>query len=221
MIVYNNGDSFGVVSNGKTYSEFIADHFDARLINQAKSGASNSRIFRTTVRDLLSLDRTSEDVLVLINISTIYRFEYWSNLADGNDGHFFSVLMSNPDPVTKLLAKELLSLHNIEAEITKLYYELTLLTTFLTANNFQYLIWNGPNTNEDVDHQTPFISDFSKIVDNDPHIIPFGSFNFCQYCLDQGYTPIDYDKYGLYGHHGEEAHKSFANYLLENYLNEI
>ena len=47
-------------------------------------------------------------------------------------------------------------------------------------------------------------------------------FSFSKYCsIIKGHTPYDSNRYGIYGHHSEQAHRDFAEYLLENKLNEI
>lgn len=224
MIVYSNSDSYGVLSDikGQVYSKFIAEHFNATLINSGKPGSCNDRIFRTTVRDLLELTTNNkEEILVLISIATSYRFEYWSNTADKNDGHFKSELFWDPSVDTKNLSKELLLLYNEDAEITKLYCNLVLLTTFLKSLGVKYLIWSGSNTYKNIDFQAPFVNNFFKMIQNDKNVIPFDKFNFCSYCLGNNHVPYDYDLYKDHGHHGASAHKDFANYLIENYLNEI
>lgn len=225
MIVYSNSDSFGVVSNGKVYADFIAEHFGAKLIQKGLSGSCNQRIIRTTVRDLIDLD-TTEPILVLISISNIYRTEYWSASGQDNDGHFKSIRVwqtekDKQDPVIAEYLKQYSLLHNDEAEMTNLYCSLVMLTSFLKSKGYRYLIWNGPSTYKPVDFSAPFISPFAEELNRDLNIIPFDKFSFCKYNVDKGHVPIDYNLYKEHGHHGEAAHQDFANYLIENYLNEI
>jgi len=225
MIVYSNSDSFGVVSNGKVYADFIAEHFGAKLIQKGLSGSCNQRIIRTTVRDLLEIHE-NEDVLVLLSVSSIYRTEYWSSKSISNDGHFSSIRIwetfyDKHSPNIAAFAKEFSLLHNDEAEMTNLYCSLVMLTSFLKSKGYRYLIWNGPSTYKPVDFSAPFIAPFANELNRDPSVIPFDKFSFCKYNVDKGHVPIDYNLYKEHGHHGEAAHQDFANYLIENYLNEI
>jgi hypothetical protein len=229
MILYSNSDSYGVVSDGKVYSEFIAKKLNVELINRGRGGTCNERIFRTTVRDILELKKTNKEILVLISIATLWRYETWvgkNKFPDDNDGHFFSFQIgaiedSNNyhDNSVKTFAKEWYLQSNYEALMTNLYYKLILLTNFLKSNNCKYLIWSGPTgIFKEIDYNTPFIKNFDEILQEDKNIIPFLNFNFCDWCLNQKFVPIDYDQFGIYGHHGESAHQAFADFLLKNYL---
>jgi len=231
VIVYSNSDSYGIISDGKVYSNFIADYYNANLINIGKAGSCNSRIVRTTTRDLLSIRSTDEEILVLISLASLWRNEYWSaknHNPTENDGHFqsfqISSLNSNQfnhvDKESKEFAKAWYRQINYEQLMTDLYVNLVLLTTFLKTNNFKYLIWAGSKDYKTIDFTAPFIKDFADNLSK-TNLIPISEFNFCDYCLEQEFTPIDSDQYGIYGHHGELAHKKFAEYLIENYLNEI
>ncbi len=230
MIVYSNSCSFGIVSDGKVYADFIASALGADLVNKGINGSCNDRIFRTTVRDLIEIrEKTLEDVLVLISVASLYRYEYWGNTHSDNDGNFQSFQIgsltdknnSYPQEIKEFAKHWFVSQTDYEAMMLKLYYNLVVLTTFLKANNFKYLIWAGPNAvYKKFDEQTPFIKTFINFC-NQTNIISLTDFNFCDYCLSQGYTPIDFNQFGNNGHHGELAHNAFSNYLLENYLNEI
>lgn len=235
MIIYSNSDSFGVVSTGKVYSEFIAEHLNARLINRGLPGSCNTRIFRTTVRDLLELkQQTDEEIVVLISYAGLFRNESWHNDREpvDNDGHFYSFQIGDykknifdfwSDEIQNY-AKSWFSQFTEEAEVTNLLCELILLTGFLRDNKIKYLIWSGPQTEciHPVDSDAPFISEFYKKITSDPRVfLPYDQISFCTWCTSRGYVPMDFAKFGKYGHHGEEAHKAFAEHLLKNYLNEI
>jgi hypothetical protein len=225
MIVYSNSDSFGVISNGKVYADFVSEHFGAKLIQRDQPGCCNSRIFRTTIRDLLEL-KTTEKVLVLIGTTNVYRTEYWSETPTNNDGHFRSIRLTETrnDKHSKEYAnyaREYSLLHSEEAEVTNLYCDLVMLTSFLKEKGYSYLIWNGTNTFKPIDFSAPFVSAFANQLSADNNVIPIDKFSFCEYSLSKGHVPIDYKVYGNYGHHGEAAHRDFAQYIIENHLNEI
>jgi hypothetical protein len=72
------------------------------------------------------------------------------------------------------------------------------------------------------DFDAAFIKNFYVEVKADSKILDMFNFSFSKYCsIIKGYTPYDSNLYGIHGHHCEQAHKDFAEYLLENYLNDI
>lgn len=230
VIVYSNSDSYGVVSDGQVYAEFIAEQLNATLINQGKSGSCNDRILRTTTRDILALKNqieNKEKILVLISLASIWRSETWVDSAPvaSTDGHFVSFQIGSLDDKhnnfslqIKNFAKEWFLQTNYEAIVTDLYFKLTLMISFLQSNNIDYLIWSGPkHIFKPIDLQAPFIKDFSQNLSS-KNLLSLFDFNFCDWCLKRNFIPIDQDQYGIYGHHGESAHRAFAEFLLENYL---
>ena len=230
MIVYSNSDSFGIVSDGKVYSEFIAEHFSATLINKGQSGCCNTRIFRTSVRDLINLKKTTNDeIIVLIGLAPIWRDEYWKpgiNTGD-NDGDFKSFhlnkLLTTENKHITDFVRLWFAICDDDALVTNLLYELITFTSFLEQNSFRYLIWSGfADMCKAVDLKAPFISDFNDTLKT-KHVISITDFSFCKFCILQGFIPIDYDQFKNNGHHGELAHKAFAEYIIQNYLekNEI
>ena len=87
--------SYGVMSTGLRYSEFLAQALDAKSINGGKAGSCNQRIFRTTVRDLLKLrQQTDEPILCVLCLGSLIRGEWWNEakqpLPNETDGHFES-----------------------------------------------------------------------------------------------------------------------------------
>ena len=72
-----------------------------------------------------------------------------------------------------------------------------------------------------IDFLAPFVHPFWSQLKKNKNVIDFEDFSFCQYNLSKGHVPIDYKLYKEFGHHGEAAHRDFATYLIENYLNEI
>ena len=224
MILYANSDSYGVLSTGKTYSDFIGESIKAsRIINNGLPGSCNRRIIRTTLRDLLKFKKDYSNLLVLIGLAHSNRFEYWGEVAIGNDGHFTSIQPeSNLPNIAKRLGQGWVDTYDDEAANTNLFLDIILLTSFLQRNNIKYLIWQGAQTLKSSDFSAPFITDFYNEVRADKNVLDVFNFSFSKYCsIIKGYTPYDSDLYGVNGHHIESAHQDFANYLLENYLNEI
>lgn len=231
MILYSNSCSYGVMSTGKTYSDFIAEKLNCEVVNSGLPGCCNDRIVRTSVRDLLELKSKQTDIFALISFTSLYRFEFWNNEkpAIENDGHFRSLQLSSLNknnynsPIDNILIEKYASswfqLYDDEAQICNLFSKIVLLTNFLKNNNIGYLIWFGPMNYKTVDYTTPFIKTFYQDIFNNKNIINFDQFSFSHYCsVTKGHVPYDSEKYGIYGHHCELAHKDFANYLLENYI---
>ena len=167
---------------------------------------------------------TNDEILVLIGLAPIWRAEYWkpgSNAGD-NDGDFISFysnkLLTTENTHVKDFVRLWFSTCKDEALVTNLLYELLTFTSFLEQNNFRSLIWCGfTKTTTNVDMAAPFIIDFNDALKT-KNIISITDFSFCEYCIAQGFIPIDYDRLKDSGHHGEPAHKSFAGYIIQNYL---
>ncbi len=221
MILYANSDSYGVLSTGKTYADFIGEKLNAKVINNGLSGSCNDRIIRTSVRDLLEIKE--QEVLAIIGLAHTNRTEYWSDTALGNDGHFKSIQPTNTLGGIAAAAREShIRFYNDEAEVTKLFLDLILFTSFLKLHNIKYLIWEGTMNQKPVDFTTPFIHHFNEQIISDSNILNLFDFSFAKYCaIIKKHIPYDYNKYQINGHHTEAAHKDFADYIIENHLSEV
>ena len=238
MIVYVNGDSYTKISDGKCYSDFLAEHFGCSSINAAINGSSNSRIFRTSLRDLIELKQTHEDIVAVISLTFPSRTELWdqdiTNNKFINDGEFVSIQTTRskrwfydkesvqPSQYQSYI-NEWLRWYNIEAETVNLLKEILLLTTWCKHSKIKYVIVSGI-LQEPVDLESPFIRSLYLKVSKDPDVIDIFSESFTEWCLVRGHTPIDdftqeiHGKTYIIGHHGEAAHKDFSKFLFENYL---
>ena len=224
MILYANSDSYGVLSTGKTYVDFIqADLNATQSFNNGLPGSCNRRIIRTTVRDLISLKKLSTDIVAIIGLTDVHRSEYWGKTAISNDGHFESFQPNSVVPdEAKRLQQGHIETYDDEASNTNLFLDIIMLTAFFKNNNIKYLIWQGVQTLKPSDFTTPFINSLHDQVQLDTGVLDMFDFSFSKYCsIIKGYTPYDSKQYGIYGHHCEETHRDFASHLLENYLNEI
>jgi hypothetical protein len=172
---------------------------------------------------LLSLKKQNTDITAIIGLGDINRSEYWGDIATNNDGHFTSFQPGSVVPESaKRLQRAHIETHNDEAANTNLFVDIILLTAFFKNNDIKYLIWQGSQSLKSSDFTTPFISSFYKQVQSDPNVLDIFDFSFSKYCsIIKGYIPYDSDQFGIYGHHAEPAHLDFAEYLLENKLNEI
>lgn len=238
MIVYVNGDSYSAISNGKTYADFLGELFDCSVINSSISGSCNSRIFRTSLRDLMKLTKDHQDIAAVNQLSFPLRTEIWdkdiTNNRFGNDGEFTSIhtvtsktWFYNRESMTnskyQKYVEQWLTWYNIEAETVNLLKEILLLTTWLKYNKIKYVIVSGP-LQEPVDLESTFIKSYFDAVSSDSNVINMFENSFTEWCNKQGHVPIDdytqeiHGKTYIIGHHGTAAHKDFANFLFENYL---
>lgn len=225
MIVYSNSDSYGVLSTGVTYPKLLADSLNAKVINAGLPGSCNQRIIRTTVRDLTQLrNKTDEPVLCLICLGFLMRGEWWDNTRPsiGTDGHFRSFQIHASKNIDNNVIQEYMKqwyrVYDDEATQTNLLMELVLLTNWLKSKNIKYIIFAGNNvTYKEIDYNDVFIKDFSSVIFSDKDVLNIHNFSFVKYCCDRGHVPFDFDLYQNHGHHGEAAHKEFANFLLEHY----
>ena len=241
MIVYSNSDSYGILSGFWTkkhgsseqetqvYGEYIAKSLDCEYMNRGRSGSTNSRILRTSTRDLIKLRRENPNTKIqaLISLGTTYRLEIWTinnEHSEDLDGHFKSFQASNEFPSfsnnQKEFIKHWVAQYDNEAEQTNLLWQVIMFTNTLKRYNINYLIWWGPliGVVKPIEYTNPFIEDFYQEFKKDTNILSFEDFSFCSWCLEQGFVPYDKEQYGDYGHHTPEAHQAFANYLLENHL---
>ena len=240
MKIYVNGDSYAGFSDGKRYSDFLGEFFNCDVVNSAISGSCNTRILRTSLRDLLEIKKTHDSAIAVISLTFTVRKELWDTSSFGktefvNDGDFRSItlvesnnwfqdidnsLMNQTDADYK---KQQLIWFDIEAETVNLLTEIILFAAWCKLNNIKYVIFSGP-IQESVDFTAPFIKDFYDAVMSDGNVIDMFTNSFTEYCINRGFAPIDHyiaDIHGKtynVGHHGESAHRDFANFLIENYL---
>jgi len=228
MLLYCNSDSYGVMSDTKNrYSEYLGELLCATtVINNGLGGCCNSRIMRTTVRDLLDIRAHNTDqILAVICLGSMIRNEWWNSdktlPKEFTDGHFESFQIHGVGVNRQLpyyqFAQEWYRHYDDEAEQTNLFKELVTLTSFFKQQQVEYIIFAGNNvTYKPIDYHAPFIKTFADYIHNDPDILDLNNFSFTQYCLQQ-HIPFDKGQWGLHGHHGELAHKDFAKFLFNHY----
>lgn len=243
MIVYTNGCSYAAFSNGVRYSEFLGRHYKCDSINAAIGGSCNNRILRSSLRDLIELKKQHQEIVATISLSCIQRTEIWHpnsseryKWENSNDGDFASYqfaqtknwyqtknIAESIDLELREYGKNWLTWYNVEAETTNLLQQLILFSSWCKHENIKCVIFSGP-LQESVDFSAPFIKPFYDTVLADPMIIDIFSQSFTEWCNNQGFTPTDsytmeiHNKIYDCGHHGEQAHKAWANYLIEKYL---
>ena len=228
MLLYCNSDSYGVMSTTKNrYSEYLGELLQATtVINNGLPGCCNARIVRTTVRDILDIQKTTDHrILAVVCLGSMIRNEWWNpnkTVPVGvKDGHFDSFQIHGTDnrqlPYYHY-AQEWYRHYNDEAEQTNFFKELVMLTSFFKQQEVNYIIFAGNNiTYKKIDYQDVFIKSFAECVHNDPNILDLNNFSFTNYCLEQHHVPFDQEQWGRHGHHGESAHKDFAKFLFNHY----
>jgi hypothetical protein len=242
-LVYLNGDSHSSPQKFKIYGEYISEHYGSKFINHSMEKSSNNRIFRSSLRDLLTLQHQYKNILACVSLSYVMRTDIWDTnhtcdhwrTTANNDGDFLSIqpfsgkdwslksLFNNEPKKYKDFCKSYAVWYNVEAETTKLLEKIILFSNWCENNNIKYLIFS-PMYQEPIDFLAPFVCDFYKnIQDNKSIINPF-EFSFLEWCVERGHEPIDnftahiHGKTFQIGHQGESGHKAFAEFLLENHL---
>ncbi len=237
-MIYVNGDSYSAVSDGKRFSEFLGEHYNCVSVNNSIPGSCNSRIFRTSLRDLIDLKKEYANIKAVLLLSFPMRTEVWDakiiNNKFVNDGEFTSFQLLNSkkwfhDKIDvdesryKEFYKQFIDFYNVEAETVKLLQNIILFTSWCKQNNVEYVVISGP-LQESIDFSAPFVKSFYNEVCCDTNVIDIFKDSFTEWCVSNGHTPIDNYTQEIHGetynvgHHGEAAHKAFANFLITNYF---
>jgi len=250
MIVYTNGCSYAVVSNGKRYSEFLAESLGAESVNAAVNGSCNDRILRSSLRDLINLKKQHDDIVAVISLSFILRTELWNRdssrqdqYVNSGDGDFASYQFTIDKNWFKNISADIIDAEytpkkcydyginwlmwfDVEAETTKLLQQVLLFTHWCKYNNVKYVIFSGP-LQEPVSFDASFISPFYEQLQLDSNVINMFEKSFTEWCDQQGYKSLDdhttiiHDKTYNCGHQGQEAHRAWADHLLKNYIGNL
>lgn len=241
MIVYSNSCSFGEIQSHPVYSDIVAKHFEANLVNNGQSGSCNRRIIRSSLRDLNDL-KNQDQVLLLLGLTFISRTEIWRPDLDANqnDGHFYSIqvqhqkfdwsvnnlidtiipdIHQSADASIRDYYREWLLHYNPEAEVTNLLTDIIMLTGWCKSNNIPYVVFSNvdilPDDNK-IGYTSPFIQSLRHTVELDPNVINPWNFSFGSHALSQGFVPKDQHLYGRHGHPDAQAHKMFGNLLVDH-----
>jgi len=228
------------MSDGKNTGEFLAAKLQTTVINNSILGSSNERIFRTSLRDLINLKKTTnEKITAIVGLSYIYRKSIWDPLGQddrwkqSNDGEFacYQIFQgenwleklfknqsfNNMPEHLKKYSKEIALFYNPEAEVTNLLQSVELFSTWCENNNIDYIIFSGPRQEDIIDFTAPFVEPFYNSVVIKKNVLNLFEFSFCEYCASQGFKGFDFEIFGKYAHHGQAAHEKFADFLIEQY----
>jgi hypothetical protein len=244
MILYSNSCSFGAPNQGHpVYPDVVAKNLNLDcVLNRGKPGSCNRRIIRTSIRDLIELQKTVDsEIVALIGLTFVSRTELWqpSQPAVDNDGHFQSVTVDDKkinwginglidtivpdisnyvDEEVREYYKQWLIHFNPESVVTDLLTDLIMFVSYLEHTNIKYIIFSNvdvlPGDNK-VGYNSPFIQSLKETVHKNKNIIDLWSFSFGGFALSKGLLPRDYTLYKQHGHPGEQAHNLFGDYLSD------
>jgi hypothetical protein len=87
-----------------------------------------------------------------------------------------------------------------------------MLRALLDQLKINFIIFQSPIAEK---LQADYLLDFFKqqIID-DGRFLDLETFAFCNWCVEQGFIPLDYLDCPNIGHHGPEAHRAFAEKVL-------
>lgn len=176
MLLYVNGCSWSSSSSPtmttKVYADYLAEKLNCQFINHSIPASSNSRIIRSSVRNLNSLKKTNNDIICVINVTQPFRSEIWLNdrqmsLVE-NKSHLTEFdqkilqkyqLVDDGKYKSFIFGDELLPLRNLKffndfekhnlnfLDIEKAYYQLfcdlLLFISYCQNNHIKYLIFAG------------------------------------------------------------------------------
>lgn len=226
-----NGEMDSAVNRSKSFGNQLAGLLDMEPINIAIGGASNATIARNAIEYLNQVDR-KDDFFVLIAWSESSRIEvpildkrryqsydqgnpYSSNFLPSNNRY----LMINPNHVGKdiwyrihipqyqrFVAKntEYLEIHSANLVL--------MLQNFFKVNGMEYMMCNTMHMFTSQKYIDPYFKNFDK--------------SRYLHCLDNSaafytkYKDLGYENpKAIYWHHGEEAHRLYADELFDFYKN--
>lgn len=164
MILYSNGCSYTanmVLAPEQKYPYLLSKKLNYNLKAAAIAGSCNRRIIRSTIRDCINLSK-QEQVFALIQLTHLHRTEYAGSRTTDNqykysyDENQFEYDMYEglkPNDYAGLpgrvkdWAEMGFSLHNDDAEFTRLCSDVLGLAAFLRSKNIKYCIFTGPAIN--------------------------------------------------------------------------
>lgn len=241
-MIYVNGDSYSVISDGKNYSNVLGERFNEHVMNKAIPGSCNGRIFRVTCRDLLKLHKQNvENVKVCVGLSFWYRTELWIDehgidrwyQFQFDDGEFASfqattntdwwqhgpVVSSDVPKFFKKPLQEWVKTINADAAIVNTLHQASLLLHLCKSLGYKLVIFWAADVTEELDRidtKLDALKDFYAEFDQT------NSFDLLNYSFVRKFNkirhPIDYEKYGLHGHPGTLSHTALAEEIYEKLL---
>lgn len=244
-LVYVNGCSYSDPEfhsslKDNTYAYHLGKMINGYVFNRARSGASNRRIIRTTVYDLINQRQLNprQKIIALVQLTFEMRDELWldeiRNNLDPCESNFrnHQFTAGSKDWKQQLLQGNLVTnqatsrhkdfldqwsrgrafFYSPYAARINLLLDLLMLQYLLQSLNIDYLIFQGP-TAETLDQE--HLKDFFQQHLDQSRILDLEKFGFCQWCQEQGFLPFDQDLDRMeIGHYRQDAHQAFAEKFL-------
>ena len=241
-LIYVNGCSYSDENYHPTMLDNTYAHHYGRMVNgfvlsRARTGSCNRRIIRTTVHDMIQQRQLNptQRIVAFVQLTFEIRDEIWfddtEQTLDPCESHFrthqFSKLLnwkerllsnikiSNATGFLRKWSEGRAFFYNSYAERTNLLLDVLLLQNLLKSLNVEYLIFQGPKAELLSDE---YLKDFFQIQLDNPCILNFETFGFCDWCNKQGFVPIGLQEPRDIGHYNSDAHRAFAEKFLYNIL---
>jgi hypothetical protein len=164
--IYINGDSYSApIADQLVYGDYLKTSLDIEVVNRARRGSSNHRIFRTSLEDLSD----KNNCLAIIGLSFITRDETWY---EGNDPDIQSNI---PDTdtysATRLITLDYLMEYdswqkikdnivdmNVNRQLTHFYTNLFMFANTLENLGIDYFIFSAADNQDWRKANWPFIT---------------------------------------------------------------
>lgn len=254
-LIYCNGCSYSSKDYhpsliGRTYVDFVAEHYHGFAMNKARRGSSNYRIIRTTVHDMIQQRQLNphQKIIALIQFTNTIRSEIWvddKSFKLEEESNFVQVQFAHTERWReKFLQRQELSSTNWPVDkhnLSKKYWNK--LTEGLAYFHNSYaehinllcdlIMLQTLLESLNIDfiffsgpQEQKFESDyllefFRNEIQQDKRYIDFESFGFCNWCAEQNYIPLDSELNPLTGHYGPDAHEAFAKQIIIPKLQEL
>jgi len=223
--IFVNGDSYSDPISGKSYGDFLAEHFGVPVENFACRGSNNDRILRSTIEYISSIRQKYKNPLVIIGWSFIRRIEVWYY------GDYQKIIQMIPDSDQSRLItldhifyegqatveqKALINSDiNIHKQLTDFYTKLYLFGHLVESLHCDYLCFSAAKNTDCPIDCFPYINSLDQVQWVAKNKNFYKLHNFCiqdwAFKNDEGCEPKT-------GHLSESGHKKFSKYILRNML---
>jgi hypothetical protein len=191
------------------WPKLLADKYNLPVVTGAYPGASNDRILRTTVRDVIMLRKHGRTPFVIVCWSQLHRFELpepneeWRSFVSPAEGHL-------PKCITDLWS----NWSTDQADVIKWCQQLILLDAFLKQSNISYF---GSTVFKDTYSQleklikTPALEAYAYQLDTSVNL----SKHLYNFSLESILLQKSNIAYGPGGHPLVNGHIELANYFKD------
>lgn len=214
--IFVNGDSYSAETQGPdTYSKYLGELIDVPVINFAKGGSSNDRIFRTTLEYCAKLSKDQQP-LIIIGFSFVTREETWiedvSKYVDRINDYPGSKFITSQWLQDKDLDESTMHLiidQNINKQMINFYTKLFMLTQTLKFLNLPYFLFSAADNKDfrNLDWNSLKNLTMYQHIQQDPCVFDIHNFSIGTWAKENKMqtTPT----YHLYS----DGHEKFANFL--------